>query len=445
MQRRHPRRPVHLRHSVVLRVAAILLALLLISVSGSVASAFNVHTTGIGLIKLGDGLRSSSSSVQLTRYSVIIVGQSGAQRAARLPGRSLLYTCGVNIPDGAWSSTCGVSWTAAVTHGWLLRDGGGNYVPYGDGVSYLADVGNPDYQRAWIASVRSILASDRGMDGVMIDNVAGSLITPSAKYPDNASYRQAMKSFLDALGPALHARGWYVAVNASMNDDVTANWLTLYGNTCDGSQVMWWYRQLAPDVNGFVTESWEMNWDSSGSIRLTGVTECNENWDGWQRLVAAVQAIGKDFIPVTSGTADAAGVSKSTYLRASFLLDYNGGTSAFIYSAGGVGGYAAPNDDGIGGAAWTLDVGRPIGKKYRVGVGWRREFARGVVVIDPHPGSPQRFGLKGAYLLPDRTSPASVTLSPGTALILPRRSGVPRPHHGRHRRCGPASPPASRC
>jgi hypothetical protein len=409
------------RRRAVLVIAVFLPAMLLVPSDASIARASASRNTGIGLIKLGGPLGPSSNRSRSTRYSVVIVGQASAHRAARLPGRSLLYGCGVNIPDANWSGTCGVSWTTAAANNWLLKDANGNYVPYGDGYSYLADVGNRSYQRAWISALTSILASDPGIDGVMIDNVTGSLIAPSAAYPDDASYRAAMKSFVDAVGKGLRAKGRYVAVNASMFDGATANWRELYGNTCDGSQTLWWFQQLAPDVNGFVNEYWEMNWDSSGSIRLSGTAACNQNWDGWQRLVGAVQRMGKDFIPLTSGSSDATGLSNSTFLKASFLLDYNGGTSAFIYSAGGLGSYSTQVDDSVGDAAWKLDIGQPVGRKYRVGVGWRRDFTRGTVIIDPSPSISQRFALRRTYSLPGGRSATSVALAPGTALILPRR------------------------
>jgi hypothetical protein len=378
--------------------------------------------TGIGVIRLGGGAGTADNWGTLTntdKYSVMVVGQADALQAGQLPGRALMWGCGVNIGDApGWSTTCGVPWTVAVANNWLLKDANGNYVPYGDGYTYLADIGNPSYQQAWITAMNSIMSSEPGIDGVMIDNISGSLITASPKYPDSASYRAAVKSFMDAVGPALRAKGWYVAVNAHMTDTTTQGWSTSFGNQCDGSQYLWWYQQLAPDINGLVDEYWLMNWDSSGSLRLGGTAACNQNWDGWQRLVGAAEAMGKDFIPVTSGTSDAAGVNKSTFLKASFLLDYNGGTSAFIYSAGGLGNYSTTADNWMNGAAWTLDIGQASGAKYQVGVGWRRNFSGGTFLIDPSPTTSQTFDLGGSYVLPSGSSTTSVTLTPGSALIL---------------------------
>jgi hypothetical protein len=163
-----------------------------------------------------------------------------------------------------------------------------------------------------------------------------------------------------------------------------------------------------------------MNWDSSGSLRLSGTSVCTKNWDGWQRLVAVVQGMGKDFIPLTSGDAGDAGVARSTFLKASFLLDYNGGTSTFIYSAGGLGAYSAQVDDRMGGAPWTWNLGPANRKKFRVGLGWRRNFKAATVVVNPSPSQSQTFALGAAYLFPGGESAASITLLPGTAAILKR-------------------------
>jgi hypothetical protein len=411
-------------HLAVFPIAAIAAAGFLLAGSGGngVANAASTApASGIGLIRTGGGAGTADNWDTLTntdKYGISLVGQADALQAGQLPGRALTWGCGVNIVNAAWSGTCGVSWTTAVANNWLLKDANGNYVPYGDGYTYLADIGNPSYQQAWITAMNSIMASEPGIDGVIIDNITGSLITASPKYPDNASYRTAMKSFMDAVGPALRAKGWYVAVNASITDTTTQGWSTSLGNQCDGSQYLWWYQQIAPDVDGLIDEYWLMNWDSSGSLRLSGTTSCNQNWDGWQRIAGAVEAMGKDFIPLTSGTSDAAGVNKSTFLKASFLLDYNGGTSAFIYSAGGPGNYATTADNWMNGAAWTLDIGQAAAAKYQVGVGWRRNFSGGTVLVDPSPTMSQTFALGGTYVLPSGSSTTSVTLTPGSALIL---------------------------
>ena len=66
-----------------------------------------------------------------------------------------------------------------MANNWLLKDANGKYVPYGHGYSneYLADIGNRSYQRRFISEMDADMRGHRGVDGVFIDNVIGSLIT----------------------------------------------------------------------------------------------------------------------------------------------------------------------------------------------------------------------------------------------------------------------------
>jgi hypothetical protein len=190
---------------------------------------------------------------------------------------------------------------------------------------YLADVGNRSYQGRFIAEMDSDIRVHRGLDGVFIDNVAGNLIRTSDKYRDNASYRQAMLAFIRAVGPALRARGWYVAVNAGMND---ADAESFTGEINDGTQYIWWYKQIAPYVSGISTEHWQQ-WGSAGSVRTSG-TAWTQAWEGWERLPTVVANMGKDFYAITTGALTDTG--KAAYLRASFLLAWKPGRGTFLYT-----------------------------------------------------------------------------------------------------------------
>ena len=130
---------------------------------------------------------------------MLIVGAANAKTAGAQPGRTLIYGCGVAIPNASWSARCGVSWKEAVAKDWLLKDANGKYVPYGHGYSYLylADIGNSSYEQRYISEMDSEIRAYRGVDGVFIDNVVGNLINTSDRFRDNASYRQAMLAFID--------------------------------------------------------------------------------------------------------------------------------------------------------------------------------------------------------------------------------------------------------
>jgi hypothetical protein len=363
-----------------------------------------------GLVRLGSG--NWHTLTNTGRYGVIIVGAANAKSAAAEPGRALIYGCGVNIPNATWSGTCGVSWREAVANNWLLKDANGKYVPYGDGSSYLADLGNSSYQKRFISEMESNIRLHPGIDGVFIDNVVGSLITTSLEYHDSASYRLAMLAFIKAVGPALKARGWYVAVNASILDDDAQSFT---GQSYDGTQYIWWVKQIGPYVSGISTERWQQNWDGTGSVRTSG-TAGNQAWDGWERLPSVVASVGKDFYALEKGALNDTG--KAAYLRASFLLAWKRGRGVFFYTD-----YAGRGD------SWRLvatpDIGRPVGPRRRIGVGFRRTFTGGTVIVNPSPSESQTFGFQRKYLMPDGTTTSSVTLPPASGLVL-SRAGTPR-------------------
>ncbi len=345
---------------------------------------------------------------------MIITSAANARYARLQPGRALLYACGTNMPSDATSAGCGVSHSAALANNWILKDASGNPVHYKGTSAVLTDIGNSAYQQRFISDIDADLRTHPGIDGVFIDDVTGSQIgggTPvSPEYPDNASYRAAMLSFVKAVGPALKARGWYVSVNASILDGAIES---TTGTAWDGSQFIWWVNQISPYVDGIAMEHWQQNWDSSDSVRTTGSTGSTA-WDGWQRIVSAVQANGKDFFPI--GWGPLSNTTRSAYLKGSFLLDWNGGQGAFSYADS----YSGSGDPWN--PAWTTDIGTPNGAKFQVGVGWRRNYTGGTVVVNPSPSSSQTFSLGASYLTQSSTSASAVTLSPATAMILPSTS-----------------------
>jgi Hypothetical glycosyl hydrolase family 15 len=357
-----------------------------------------------GLVRTGSDNWGTLTNTR--RYSTIVVSSANAKPARRLPGRALLWACGVNIPRVAWSAQCGVSWDTAVANNWILKDARGDYVPYGDGYSYLADIGSPRFQQRWLSDIRADMSDHPGIDGVYIDNVIGNVITPSVKYPDSASYRAATLSFIRGVAPALRSRGRYVAVNASIFDP-SAEPFT--GQSYDGTQYIWWTKQIARYVDGINLEHWQQNWDSAGSVRVSGA-DGSRAWEGWERVASAVPRLGVDFYAMDVGSL--ADVDKATYLKASFLLAWRPGRGAFFYTDS----YSGRSDPWN--AAWMIDVGRPVGSRYPVGVGWRRNFTAGTVIVNPSPSVSQTFTFRRKHLMPDGTATTSVTLAPATGLLL---------------------------
>jgi len=324
--------------------------------------ALSAPYTGNGAIRLGDGNWGTLSNT--SKYSVLLASANNANLAGAAPGRALMYACGTNTDSSdAGSAACGVSYSTAVANNWILKDSSGNYIHYRGAAPVLLDIGSASYQQRFIADIDADLRAHPGVDGLWLDDIVGNLFTATAvspKYPTNASYRAAMISFMNAVGPALRAKGWFVAVNASMLDGAIES---TTGQAWDGSQYIWWINQIAGDIDGVTMEHWQQNWDSAASVRTSGSTG-SQGWDGWQRLVSAVQGLGKQFYPIGWGAPT--DVTKSSYLKGSFLLDWNGGQGAFIFSNN----YAGTSDPWN--PAWTADIGQPSAAKFQVGVGWRR-------------------------------------------------------------------------
>lgn len=364
-----------------------------------------------GLIRLGGG--NWGALTNANQYGVIVASSGNANSAGAQPGRALMYACGTNMPSDQTSALCGVSFAHAAAKDWILKDDNENYVHYRGQYPVLVDIGNRAYQRRFINDIDADLRTHPGVDGLFIDDVTGSLILGTAisrRYRDNASYRSAMLSFISTIGPALKARGWYVAVNASILDGSAESFT---GPSWDGSQYIWWVRQLARYVDGINMEHWQQNWDGGATVRVRG-TLGNQAWDSWQRLPSVVHKLGKDFYAMESGALT--DVKKASYLRASFLLTWKPGEGAFFYSE------AHSGRGNPWGLVATPFIGKPTGPLRRVGVGFRRTFTSGTVVVNPSPSETQTFQFQRKYLTPDGTATNSVTLPPASGLVIGRAS-----------------------
>ena len=330
------------------------------------ASAPNkaVATKGISVFRYGEHFASGS---QYERYAYVIVDRGHARAAAALPGKALIYTSGADIAN----FNTGVTKARAASRGWLLRDSGGAVVESDDyDGMVLADVGDRSYQQEWLQNVLALLRSTRA-EGVFIDDVMSDLRSWTkgrlypAKYPDQPSWANAMASFLEAVGPTLEARGYYVLVNAD-------GYLSGNPDSNNGSTTVAWWQRLAPNVNGLLNEYWVQNPTDFGQLRTVG-PDWNQRWDAWQGLVSVAQRAGADFFGLTYGSPT--DFRSMRFGRASFLLDWNGKGGSFAYDTHE---RADPYNP-----AWTAELGRPLRRKIQLAEGvWRRRFERAIVVVN---------------------------------------------------------------
>jgi hypothetical protein len=335
-----------------------------VSASRSASSTHRaLPTKGIGVIRLGDRFAQASG---YGRYAYVIVGRGDARSARRLHGTTLAYMSGMDIAR----FNTGVSMSEALAHNWLLRDSAGNLITHeGYDSVYLADVGSKAYQQAWVKNVLGFLRSTR-IRGVFIDDViadprgwtVGEILPPA--YPDQASWEAAMTAFVKAVGSELKKHGYYVLLNANgyRRDTGTEN-----SGQLDAS----WWRELAPDVSGFLIEYWQQNPNDLVQLRSVG-TAWYQQWRGWQRLVSVAQRAGADFFGLTYGAHD--DLQAMRFGKGSFMLDWNGKGGAFIFET---------EDGDPYNPAWAADLGKPLRPKVEVQAGvWRRRYERGLVVVN---------------------------------------------------------------
>lgn len=386
--------------------------------SGSSSSPAAHRIAGIAVLRFGSS--AAVGAQHLHRYSYVLLGKSEYHYVARIkrlsPATTVLgYETAPDLVDDCVPASwwCpGITYQQARAHDarhpqdrWILRSTSGDslvapHYPH----NHLANVGSASYQRTWVRRVRAAAAAGR-FDGVMIDGITARVSDwTSGPYPtayrSDKAWERAMRRFVRFVGPALKRGGLYVLAN------------TYKGGSNDGSADAAWWKAVAPSVSGLMAEYWEQ---SSIDLRPFDTNPCcwTGQWNGWLKLAAAAQRSGADFFPLQYGPS--ADVRTMTYGKASFLLVWNGRGGGYIFS---------PEDPADPwNRAWTTPVGKPVGPRRRVGVGWRRNFTRGVALVNPDPSRPQSFSLGGRYVDPSGAAPRSVTLQPVSAVILRKVAG----------------------
>src|SRR5213595_357055 len=217
------------------------------------ASAAAGPVPGTGVYVLGGRLAGVSN---LGGLSVVVGDAADGGLLAGVPGRGLAYFAGTDV-NVNWST--GVPYSQASANGWLLTDSSGRLlVNQGTAGNYIGDVGSSAYQQAWVSNVLSYLSGHAGVDGVFIDDVLYDLKpmagVEAAKYPTQQQWASASLSFVTAVGSALRAKGYYLAVNAS-------GYVPGDSNSDTGANTVSWWQQLGPNVDGLMNEYYQQTSD----------------------------------------------------------------------------------------------------------------------------------------------------------------------------------------
>jgi hypothetical protein len=239
---------------------------------------------------------------------------------------------------------------------WFLRDTSGNpIVDVEGGIRfYLMDPGHRDWRYFVLNRVRAS-QEQYGWDGVFLDNVEASLTKRRqrgalpARYPDDATYQNAVATFLRFLNSN------YFAPQGR----------PLYGNIIALKDPTVWFRYLA-HLSGAMEEAFAVDW-SNGYLSVSA-------WEEQLSRMEQTQALGKRPILVSQGARD--NTTRQQFAYASYLLIANGKAS-FRYSNSS--NYRDPwlYDN------YNLNLGEPLGPRYKDGNTWRRDFTNATVRVDP--------------------------------------------------------------
>ena len=243
---------------------------------------------------------------------------------------------------------------------WFLLDTNGNRIKAANSTSesfYRMDPGSAGW-RSFFVSRLIENQQQRGWSAVFLDNVEASLaqvrnvgVVP-AKYPDETSYRAAVRGFLQYLDvnySKAYNRPIYGNIIARSNTD-EATWLD--------------YMQY---LSGGMQERWSVDWSLTGYVSETG-------WKADMALAEKTQAQGKSIILHAPGNQSDTG--RQNFAFASYLLIANG-KAAFRYSNSSAYREVWLYDN------YKIQLGSPLGARYQSGTAWRRDFSQGYVLVDP--------------------------------------------------------------
>lgn len=309
--------------------------------------------------------------VDLTHYDTVVLHDIYAPlvkklRRAHPKLKVLLYKSGPGIPNppahGDWSqrlSSSGVGYRFAQAHHpeWFLTDLAGTRLssPVWTYINW-ADIGSRSYQQTWLANVAASVRA-AGAHGVMIDDVNTGQVQVSFQqggvfaktFPTYASWTAAVDSFLHAVGPGLRRRGYTVLANIASAETDPPKLLGRWAHFCSG-----------------VVREHFLRW-SDGTLASTA------EWNAQMTNLRAVIAAGRAPVTLTTGTnADTAAMQLA---RASLLLAWSpqvGGATAWETEG------ADPYNPAI-----ATKLGKPLGSAKLENGSWSRQFANGVVRVDP--------------------------------------------------------------
>ncbi len=240
---------------------------------------------------------------------------------------------------------------------WFLLDANGNRIKVAGSNYYRMDPGNAGWRSFFVARLIE-MQQQRGWSAIFLDNLEAGINqierdgATSPRYPDNASYRAAVRGFLQYLQQNY---------GQQYNRPIMAN---IIARSIPDDAVWFDYMQY---MDGALQERWAVDWNHSNYLS-------ESNWTADMLLAERTQAQGKFIILVAPG--QVTDVNRQQFAFASYLLVSNG-KAAFRYSNSSVYREVWMYDN------YNIQLGTPLGGRYQTGTAWRRDFTNGYVIVDP--------------------------------------------------------------
>jgi hypothetical protein len=276
---------------------------------------------------------------------------------------------------------------------WFLQDAGGNRLIFENyPSSRVMDVGNQAYQDAGIAHVVA-MAKASGFDGVFLDDANASLrwvvaggSAASVSYPTDATWQAAVYSFFTRVAPQLHAAGLGVVANIG-------------GSTVTPGL---WQKWNAP-LDGAMEEAWTDGGE--------GLGQQVPDWSTKLENIAWSESNGKYAILNSYNTTEAG----NTYGLASMML------VAGCWSSYDTANSRYQSETWYPEYDTAAQLGAPLGGFTVLPDGvYRRDFANGVVLVNPSTSPAGVVGLGGTFSGSGVTDVSSVSLGATSGVILLR-------------------------
>lgn len=235
---------------------------------------------------------------------------------------------------------------------WFLHDKNGEIVR--DGRDVFMDPGNAEYREFWLERAIEMRESF-GWDGIFIDNAEASLNKfhrmgqVLAAYPDDESYQAEMEAFL------AYAQETYFKPNQ----------IPVYANITEYENSDVWLRYIN-HLDGAMIEDFAIGYNDEYYDEA--------DWEAQQEMSVIAQEMGKSLILVSQGEMN--DTDRARFAFVSYLLA-NQGSASFRYAD------SSYYEDVWFYENYQIDLGDPLGDAYRERDGWRRDFAKGSVFLDP--------------------------------------------------------------